>query len=98
MKLLRYCLNNRQGNAHSMNMPYLVPLDVLRAGEWAEVAEVVGEPAWVGRMAELGLRAGCRLRMVQTGSPCLLQVEGCRLCLRNGDTAQILVRPTEYGK
>jgi Fe2+ transport system protein FeoA len=71
----------------------LLPLDMLQAGEWAEVEQVSGHEAWVGRLAELGIREGCRLRVVQPGSPCLLDVGGCRLCLRPGECSQILVRP-----
>jgi Fe2+ transport system protein FeoA len=71
----------------------LLPLDLLQSGQWADVAEVLGEPAWVGRMAELGVRTGCRLCMLQPGSPCLLQVGGCRLSLRADGITQILVRP-----
>ena len=71
----------------------LLPLDLLQSGQWADVAEVAGDPAWVGRMAELGVRTGCRLCMLQPGTPCLLQVGGCRLSLRGNDTMQILVRP-----
>ena len=71
----------------------LMPLDMLRTGEVAEVEEVSGLPAWVGRLAELGIRQGCRVRVVQAGSPCLLDVGGCKLCLRGGECSQILVRP-----
>ena len=71
----------------------LLPLELLNCGEWADVAEVTGEPGWVSRMAELGLRAGCRLRILQRGSPCLLQVGGTRLSLRGDWDLQILVRP-----
>jgi len=71
----------------------LLPLDVLKAGEWADVAEVSGDPAWVGRLAELGVRQGCRLQVLQPGSPCLLQIADCKLCLRGGESAHILVRP-----
>jgi ferrous iron transport protein A len=72
----------------------LMPLDMLRAGEVGEVAEVSGpDAAFVGRLAELGIRAGCRVRVVQPGSPCLLDVGGCKLCLRGGECSQILVRP-----
>ncbi len=71
----------------------LLPLESLGSGEWAEVAEVTGEPGWVGRMAELGVRTGCRLQMLRPGSPCLLQIGGCRLCLRDECLMQILVRP-----
>ena len=66
---------------------------VCKPGDWADVADVSGEAGWVGRMAELGVRAGCRLRVLQPGSPCLLQVGGCRLCLRGECLMQILVRP-----
>ncbi len=72
---------------------FLLPLESLRAGDWADVADVSGEPGWVGRMAEMGVRAGCRLRVLQPGTPCLLQVGGCRLCLRGECLMQILVRP-----
>lgn len=71
----------------------LMPLDMLRAGEWGEVEEVTGQPAWVGRLAELGIRSGARVQVVQPGSPCLLNVGGCKLCLRGGECSQILVRP-----
>ncbi|MGL6097674.1 MAG: FeoA family protein [Fimbriiglobus sp.] len=71
----------------------LMPLDMLRTGEWADIAEVTGDPAWVTRLAELGLREGSRLRMLQSGPTCLLQIDHCKLCLRGGDCSQILVRP-----
>lgn len=73
----------------------LVPVDMLRPGEWGCVADVGGEPAWVCRMAELGLQAGCRVQLLQSGAPCLLRVADCKLCLRADDSAQILVRPVE---
>jgi Fe2+ transport system protein FeoA len=72
---------------------YVLPLDLLQSGQWADVAEVSGEPGWVGRMAELGLRAGCRLQVIQSGRPCLLHVGGSRLSVRGDAAAQILVRP-----
>jgi Fe2+ transport system protein FeoA len=74
-------------------MNTLLPLDMLRSGEWADVAEVTGEPTLVGRLAEMGVRAGCRLQMLQSGCPCMFQVGGCRLSLRGECCMQILVRP-----
>jgi Fe2+ transport system protein FeoA len=71
----------------------LMPLDMLQAGDWAEVEEISGQPGWVGRLAELGIRRGCRLQVVQPGNTCLLNISGCKLCLRSGDCSQILVRP-----
>jgi ferrous iron transport protein A len=70
----------------------LLPLELLESGEWAEVIEVCGEPGWVHRLAELGVRCGCRLRVVQPGSPCLLQMGGLRLSLRSDQATHILVR------
>jgi ferrous iron transport protein A len=74
-----------------------LPLEFIRPGEWAEVEDVTGEPDWVSRMAELGLRAGIRLRVVRQGSPCLLQVGCSRLSLRSHATAQIWVRALAAG-
>ena len=71
----------------------LMPLDMLAAGTVADVADVSGDPCWVGRLAELGIREGCRLQVLQPGSPCLLDIAGWRHCLRGGDSSQILVRP-----
>lgn len=71
----------------------LIPLDMLRPGEWGEVAAVSGEAGWVHRLAELGIREGCRLQVVQPGSPCVLQVANCKLCLRGCEQSQILVAP-----
>jgi Fe2+ transport system protein FeoA len=76
-----------------VNLDTLLPLELLRPGEWADVAEVTGEPTWVSRLAELGLRTGSRLRLLQAGRPCLLQVGGCRLSFRGELGTQILVRP-----
>lgn len=77
----------------TVNLDTLLPLELLRPGEWADVADVTGEPNWVCRLAELGLRTGCRLCLLQSGCPCLLQIGGCRLSLRGEPGAQILVRP-----
>ena len=71
------------------------PLECLRPDEWAEVCDVWGEPAWVGRLAELGIRVGTRLQMLRNGSPCLLRVGGSRLSLRGEAVLQVLVRPVD---
>lgn len=76
-----------------MNGSPLLPLDLVSCGEWAEVQDVQGEPSWIGRMAELGIRVGCRLQVLRGGAPCLLQVGDCKLCLRGEACTQILVRP-----
>ena len=69
-----------------------IPLDMLRAGECGRVQEITGESAWVGRLAEMGLREGCKLQVLQPGTTCLLNVDGCRLCVRGQESSQILVQ------
>jgi ferrous iron transport protein A len=71
----------------------ILPLEFLKPGDWADVADVTGEPGWVTRLAEMGVRIGCRLCVLQAGSPCLLQVGESRLSLRGELCLQILVRP-----
>jgi len=71
----------------------ILPLEFLNNGEWADIADVTGEPVWVTRLAELGVRAGMRLRMLQAGSPCLLQIGETRLSLRGDSETQVFVRP-----
>ena len=71
----------------------MIPLQFIGTGEWADIAEVCGEPAWIGRMAELGLRTGCRVQVLQPGSPCLLQLNGSKISLRTDGVTQILVHP-----
>jgi ferrous iron transport protein A len=73
----------------------LLPLELLSCGEWADVVELYGDPAWVSRLAELGVRVGCRLRVLQPGKPCLLQIGSVRLSLRSDLATQVLVRPVE---
>jgi len=73
----------------------LLPLESIRAGEWAEVADVAGDMGCVGRLAEMGVRHGSRVRMLQPGRPCLILIGGTRLSLRADWTTHILVRPVK---
>ena len=54
----------------------LLPLELLGCGECAVVEDVQGEPAWVGRMAEMGVRSGCLLQMLQPGSTVMIYIAG----------------------
>jgi Fe2+ transport system protein FeoA len=71
----------------------LLPLELLDSGDWADVAEVRGESSWVTRLAEMGVRAGSRILLLQPGSPCLFQIGGTRMSLRGDLAMQILVQP-----
>jgi ferrous iron transport protein A len=73
-------------------MPELIPLTFLRRGQVAEIGQLIGPPERVGRLEELGLRAGARLEMVQCGAPCIIRVGGSTLCFRGNETSRVLVR------
>lgn len=73
----------------------LIPLDFLDRGACGIFEAIEGSQSWTSRLAELGVRQGCRFEVVQPGRPCILLVAGCRLCLRGEDTSTILVRPVE---
>ena len=69
-----------------------LPLELLTTGECGEIAEICGEPTWVHRLAELGVRVGCRICVLQGGTPCLVDIGGLRISLRSDLTTHILVR------
>ena len=71
-----------------------LPLDLLNDGDLAEILEVDGEHAFVARAAEMGLREGVCVQMLRNGSPCLLDVNGARICLRPDGCQSIWVKPT----
>jgi ferrous iron transport protein A len=75
-----------------------LPLDLLPPGQLADVADVCGEPGWVGRMAELGIQSGSRLRMLKSGSPCLVQIGNTQYCVRGSCDCQILVCPVSEAR
>jgi ferrous iron transport protein A len=71
----------------------LIPLNLLRRGGRAHVAEVVGSVELVQRMREMGVSQGAELEMVQPGSPCIVRFGGQKLCIRSDDMFGVLVRP-----
>ena len=70
----------------------LVPLSFLRPGQSGRVDEVVGTGGLLHRLREMGLRAGARIQMVKPGSPCILRLDGHKLCVRSDEMALVLVR------
>ncbi len=76
---------------HSL-LDNLLPLDQLAVGQSAVVALVAGERDYVHRLGEFGLRAGRPVRMVRRGSPCIIALDGQKVCLRAGDIASVLVK------
>jgi len=74
-----------------MSVP--VPLQMLDAGQIAAVTDVIGQRDTVHRLHELGLRRGAEVEMIQPGSPCIVRLEGHRLCLRSDELLNVLVTP-----
>lgn len=70
----------------------LIPLTCLRTGQCGCVGDVVGTGGVVHRLREMGLRAGVRVQMLRSGSPCILCLDGQRLCVRSDEMAHVLVR------
>jgi Fe2+ transport system protein FeoA len=68
-------------------------MELLERGDTAEILDIHGDPPLVHRLAELGVRIGTRVRVLQPGCPCLLQVGSTRLSVRLTAALQILVQP-----
>lgn len=69
----------------------LVPLEMMTTGEHGCVRDVDGSPDFVVRLQEMGLHEGAKVRMVKTGSPCILAVNEHRFSLRFDACATVLV-------
>lgn len=73
-------------------MEDVIPIQFVAAGNSAVVLHVEGAPGEVQRLAELGVRSGQPLEVIQSGSPCIIQLEGSRLCLRYDQECHVLVK------
>ena len=69
----------------------VVPLEMMSTGEQGCVRALDGSPDLVVRLEEMGLREGALIRMVRSGSPCILAINEHRLSLRFDDNATVLV-------
>ncbi len=77
-------------------MNNLIPLCTLPPGQQAEVHTVLGQTSHVRRLDELGIRDGAQLEMVRHGSPCIVQLDGSKLCFRDGELLQVMVSPKNW--
>lgn len=69
----------------------LLPLNVLTAGQTGRVHEVIGSALAVHRLAELGMKSGARLEIVQHGSPCIIRLNDSKYCFRDASSLHVLV-------
>ena len=73
-------------------MPNLIPLPLLRPGQRASIDQLMGRDDDVHRLQELGMRIGSTIEMLQAGSPCIVKLDGTKLCFRACDATSVLVR------
>ena len=78
-------------------MPDTFPLQMLAAGQRARIDQLVGRPDEVHRLEELGMRVGQRVEVLQSGSTCIVQLDGARLAFRDHEGFLVLVRLGEAG-
>ena len=74
-------------------MDELVPLNMLARGQFALIEQLVGHLDQVHRLEELGLRTGVAVEMLQPGTPCIVRLADQKLCFRDADLLNVLVRP-----
>jgi Fe2+ transport system protein FeoA len=70
----------------------LVPLPLLRPGQRAAIDQLIGRDDDVHRLQELGMRVGSTVEMLQSGSPCIVKLDGTKLCFRACEVTSVLVR------
>ncbi len=78
-------------------MPNLLPLQLLPSGKHARIDQLVGHDDEVHRLQELGMRVGTHVEMIQTGSPCIVRLDGARLAFRDNEGFRVLVRLGDAG-
>ena len=71
----------------------MFPLQNLRSGESGCIVDVDGQRDLVQRLSELGLRTGVTVKLLRSGSPLLIALDGHRMTLRPDDRVTILVEP-----
>lgn len=76
-----------------MSVQELIPLKMVRAGQFGRIEELVGDAEHIHRLEEMGLRRGADFEVVKSGTPCVVRIGGCKLCIRDADSFGVLVRP-----
>jgi ferrous iron transport protein A len=69
----------------------IIPLELLAAGERARIVEIDGDNAFVNRLNEMGLDEDVEIKMVQSGSPCIIALDNHRLSFRGEESGMIFV-------
>ena len=70
----------------------MIPLTLLRAGQGGRIGAILGAGGVVSRLREMGLRAGATVEIIRSGSPCILRLDGQKICVRSDEMTGVLVR------
>jgi Fe2+ transport system protein FeoA len=70
----------------------VLPLPCVERNEEAVIRVLPGIGPLRSRLQELGLLPGARVRVLASGSPCILLLGQTRLCLRGEEADSILVQ------
>ena len=81
--------------ANEALFPHVVHLGDLAAGESGTIVEIEGQPDMVARLQAMGLRNGCRVRMIRPGDACLIAIDNHRLGFRGAEAASVHVALAE---
>jgi Fe2+ transport system protein FeoA len=69
----------------------IIPLELLAAGEHGRIVEIDGDDGFVTRLKEMGLSEDAEIKMVQSGSPCIIALDNHRLSFRGKEAGMIFV-------
>ena len=69
----------------------VIPLEFLSIGERGRICNLDGDQRLVDRLAEMGVRQGVEIHMIQTGSPCIVAFDNHRFSFRCDEAATVLV-------
>ena len=73
----------------------VVPLEFLSVGERGRICDLNGDRGLIDRLAEMGVRQGVEIHIVQAGSPCIVAFDNHRFSFRGDEAASILVEVFE---
>ena len=69
----------------------IIPLELLAVGERARITEIDGDSAFVNRLNEMGLGEDVEIKMIQSGTPCIIDLDNHRLSFRGEEAGVIFV-------
>jgi len=69
----------------------VVPLKELQAGQSGLVCGVNGGGDFLHRLREMGLCDGAEICMLRPGCPCIVRLEGQKLCVRSSELDSVMV-------